>query len=83
MDLLGILEIAGRAQELVKLVRAEPLPDWSTNEAAFERHFGVPHEAYAEVAARLDPLQAALLHRTLAVNPEAAVLWVLSMEEVE
>ena len=83
MDLLGILDAVGHARELVRLARAAPLPDWDTDEQAFFRHFGAPHEAYAEIASHLSPEQSALLRRTLAVNPEAAVLWVLSMEEVE
>lgn len=86
MDLLGILTMADRARELVRLgttlARGDPLPDWASDEGAFLRHFGAPHEAYVEIVEHLLPEQVELLHATLEVNPEAAVLWVLSMEEI-
>lgn len=83
MDLLGIIEAADHAREVARLVRGEPTPAWATDEEAFLRHFGVPHEAFAEIVSHLSPEQSGLLGRTLEVNPEAAVLWVLAMEEVE
>jgi hypothetical protein len=83
VDLLGIMAAVGHARELVRLARGEPLPDWATDEGAFFRHFGATHEEYAEIVAHLSPEQVELLHQTLAANPEAAVLWVLAMEEVE
>jgi hypothetical protein len=83
VDLLGIMEAVGHARELVRLARGEPLPDWATDEEAFFRHFGSTFEEYAEIVAHLSPEQVDLLQQTLAANPEAAVLWVLAMEEVE
>lgn len=82
MDLLGIMRAVEHARELVRFARGEALPDWASDEEAFLRYFGEPHEVYAEVVSRLTPEQAAVLDQTLAVNPEAAVMWVLSMEEV-
>jgi hypothetical protein len=82
VDLLGIMKMVGHAREVVNLVRGEPQPDWASDEEAFHRHFGVSSEAYAEIVGHLQPEQTELLRRTLEVNPEAAVLWVLSMEEV-
>jgi hypothetical protein len=74
VDLLGALHQA---------LSSETGPDWLSDEDAFCRHFGVPYEDFAEVASCLDQGQRDLLDRTLEVNPEAAVLWVLHMEEVE
>lgn len=82
MDLLGLFEAVGHAREALRLVREGPPPEWVTSEVAFQRHFGATLEEYQEIAARLDPGQTELLDRTLAVNPEAAILWVLSMEEM-
>jgi hypothetical protein len=83
VDLLGIMSAVGHARELMRLARPEPLPAWATDESAFYRHFGTSHEAYAEIVSRLSPEQSELLERTMTVNAEAAVLWVLAMEEVE
>lgn len=79
MDLLRALEVARQARDLVRDAAA---PDWASDEEAFFRHFGVPHEAYEAIVAHLGPDQERMLGATLAVNPEAAVLWVLSMEEL-
>lgn len=51
------------------------------DEGAFLAHFGVPFEEYAEMVSMLSQSQLDLLRATLDVNPEAAVLWVLAMEE--
>lgn len=79
MDLLRFARIAG---QVGGVVRAAQLPDWAVDPGAFHAHFGVPHEAYAEIVSLLSPEQAALLEQTIAVNPEAAVLWVLHMEPI-
>jgi hypothetical protein len=55
---------------------------WSRSEEAFEDHFGA---SYAELASKVTELnadQSARYAATLAVNPEAAVLWVLAMNVV-
>lgn len=81
MDLLGAIQAAREVRNAAhQLVRQEH--DWETDEGSFLRHFGVPVEDYAEIVARLSDEQAQLLDATLAINPEAAVLWVLAMEEV-
>jgi hypothetical protein len=81
VDLLGALDAARGLREFVRRAGG-PQPDWATEPAAFERHFGVPIQAYAEIVAHLNPEQEKLLLETLDVNPEAAVLWVLAMEEI-
>jgi len=78
MDLLGTLSAA---RQLMNEVRRPSYP-WENDEGAFLAHFGVPFEEYALVVAHLDDGQRALLARTLDVNPEAAVLWILAMEEL-
>jgi hypothetical protein len=82
LDLLGILKAADHAREIAHIVGGDPPPDWATSEEAFLRHFGVIVEEYRDVVSCLSPEQAQLLERTLAVNPEAAVIWILSMEEL-
>lgn len=82
MDLLGILRTAGTVVDLLGGGPGSDCP-WATDEKAFLRHFGIAHEDYIEITKRLSNEQHDLLHRTLNVNPEAAVLWILSMEEVE
>ena len=72
MDLLG-------AQE--PLAYAPEQQAWEVDEGAFHTHFGVPFEEYAGVVSMLTQEQLKLLRATLAVNPEAAVLWVLAMQE--
>lgn len=86
MDFLGALHSTiGAAHDLRAIMRrsGEGSPDWLSDEEAFLRHFGVPHEAFEEVVAHLDERQLRLLESTLEVNPEAAVLWILAMQEVE
>jgi hypothetical protein len=83
MDLLGLAVAAGHARELFRAVSGEKLPGWATDEESFLTHFGASYDEYLEIVARLSPDQSRMLGETLAVNPEAAVLWVLAMEEVE
>ena len=64
------------------LVGGIPDAPWLHDEAEFLRHFGASYADYAEVVNRLTRSQAVTLERTLAVNPEAAVLWVLNMDLV-
>ena len=45
--------------------------------------FKVGSKCTINTVTHLSPEQAKLLHQTLAVNSEAAVLWILAMEEVE
>jgi hypothetical protein len=83
VDLLGIMAAVEHAREIARLARGTTLPEWDSDPQSFLRHFGATHEEYAEIVSHLSPEQVELLHNTLAVNPEAAVLWVLAMEEVE
>jgi hypothetical protein len=82
MDLLGFL---GAAKQALDYIRPDPNHDvdWITDEKAFERHFGAPYEAFLEIVEHLSPDQKKLLDATVKVNPEAAVLWILAMEETD
>jgi hypothetical protein len=55
---------------------------WETDELEFERHFGCPYEEFLLVLGHLSKDQYQLFERTVAVNPEAAVLWILAMDVV-
>ena len=86
MDFLGALHSTiGAAHDLRAIMRrsGQGSADWLSDEESFLRHFGVPHEAFEEVVHHLDENQLRLLEATLEVNPEAAVLWILAMQEVE
>lgn len=82
MDLLGAWAAANHLRNLAREVNRESYP-WEHDEVAFMRHFGVEFEDYAAIVGHLSEEQHALLEATLAVNPEAAVLWVLAMTELE
>jgi len=82
VDLLGAIGAARQIRDVARRAIAGD-PAWAVDEETFFRHFGVPHEAYAEIVGHLQPAQLDLLEATLEVNPEAAVLWVLAMQEVE
>ncbi|HVP24127.1 MAG TPA: hypothetical protein VMS77_09485 [Conexivisphaerales archaeon] len=83
MDLLSVLRTAQGIGEAAKIFTpAELQATWITDKESFFRHFGVSPEAYAHVLELLSPEQLDLYERTLAVNPEAAVLWVLAMDEI-
>jgi hypothetical protein len=81
VDLLGTLEAARHLRDFAREVRRETAP-WENDEVAFHAHFGVPFEAYAELVQHLNEQQQELLKATINVNPEAAVLWILAMEEM-
>jgi hypothetical protein len=82
MDLLGFL---GAAKQALEFIRPAPgyEANWANDENEFERHFGVPYEVFLEIVEHLSPDQKKLLDATANVNPEAAVLWILAMEEVD
>lgn len=83
MNLSSILEAAGHVREIARLAQDGPaVPAWITDEEAFFRHFGATVEEFEAVVEHLSPGQTDLLRRTLVVNPEAAVIWILSMEEL-
>jgi hypothetical protein len=81
VDILGALTAAHHLRGLVSEVRRGPQQDWEKDESAFLTHFGAPFDEYALIVSHMSDDQRALLEKTLAVNPEAAVLWVLAMEE--
>ena len=82
MDLLGLIGTAQRALSLFGGSPGSGEP-WAASEAEFERHFGAPYAAFVEIVQHLNQNQEALLRATLEVNPEAAVLWILTMEEID
>jgi hypothetical protein len=55
---------------------------WARSEEAFTDHFGASYEELASKVTMLSSDQASRYAATLAVNPEAAVLWVLAMSTV-
>ena len=55
---------------------------WASGEEAFERHFGAEYECFTTILQHLDEEQGARFDATMRVNPEAAVLWILSMDMV-
>jgi hypothetical protein len=56
---------------------------WAAGEEAFEAHFGLPYALFTEILQHLDGEQGERFDATMKVNPEAAVLWILSMDVVE
>jgi hypothetical protein len=82
MDLIGAL---GTFEKVLDLFAGSPAPHepWAASEEAFGQHFGDSYEDFMALVGCLSPEQASLLEKTLEVNPEAAVLWVLAMEPVE
>jgi hypothetical protein len=79
MDFLNLIGAANRALSFLGSDIDEP---WASSEQAFLTHFGVPYEAFLEVIQHLSPRQEEVLHATFEVNPEAAVLWILAMDEI-
>jgi hypothetical protein len=55
---------------------------WARDEIAFEQHFGASYEEFATKVTLLGSDQHARYTATLKVNPEAAIVWVLAMNEV-
>ena len=82
MDLLNAL---GAIRKTLDFFAGTPDSDepWAVSEEAFEAHFGGSYEFFVEVLQHLDEEQSARFDATLKVNPEAAVLWILSMDVVE
>lgn len=79
MDVLGFI---GAARHALGFIGNAEEP-WATSEEAFYKHFGASYEDFSEIVKHLTPYQEDLFHATFEVNPEAAVLWILAMEEVE
>jgi len=86
LDLARLIEVAGDAgdvwQRAKTLLRRRGHPEWAQDEESFYTHFGVHYEDYLATLEHLSDEQRVQLDATLAVNPEAAVLWVLHMEEI-
>ena len=54
---------------------------WARSNDAFEEHFGARYEDFASKIPLLSGDQGRKYEATLKVNPEAAVLWVITMNE--
>ena len=82
MDLLNTI---GTIRKVLGLFADTPDSDepWAADEESFESHFGQSYEYFVEILHHLDEEQVGRFEATLKVNPEAAVLWILSMEPVE
>ena len=82
---MGAAEVVGIAHQILKLFEGEKIAvaePWARDERTFEEHFGAPYEAFVARVPLLSADQATRYAATLEVNPEAAVLWVLSMSDV-
>lgn len=79
---MALLEMLSKAWRLVGSndEHAEP---WANDEEAFENHFGVDYEGFAEAVRQLDRAQHDLYEKTLEVNPEAAVAWIVFISSDE
>lgn len=77
-------DIVGVAHEILKLFEGEESvgEPWARDENMFQEHFGVPYEEFAARIPMLSADQSVRYTATLKVNPEAAVLWVISMDNV-
>lgn len=59
------------------LLQSKPVEPWAADEGAFYEHFGYLYPDFAELVSALDQANNQLYEKTLEVNPEAAVAWVL------
>jgi len=78
-------DVVGIAHQILKLFEGEKIATdepWARDEALFEQHFGCPYEVLVAKVPMLSADQSKRYEATLKVNPEAAVLWVLAMENV-
>ena len=82
MDLLNAL---GAIRKTLDFFAGTPdsSETWATSEEAFESHFGSSYEFFVEILQHLDEEQGAKFDATMKINPEAAVIWILSMDVVE
>lgn len=55
----------------------EVIEPWAEDEQKFEEHFDCTYSDFAEAVAGLHREEDDLYRKTMKVNPEAAVLWVL------
>jgi hypothetical protein len=55
----------------------EHVEPWAEDELSFEDHFDVPYHEFSDHVSQLSRADFELYEKTLQVNPEAAVLWVL------
>jgi hypothetical protein len=80
VDLIRAIDAVRGVGDVARSLASPPDAPWLSDEASFFKHFGVEYPAYVEFLALLSPDQLDLYERTMQVNPEAAVLWVLAME---
>jgi predicted RNA-binding protein (virulence factor B family) len=82
MDLLTGLSTVHKALEALTSNQSSG-ESWASSEEAFEQHFGASYAYFKEILGHLSPEQNLRFERTLQINPEAAILWILAMEAVE
>ena len=80
---MGLVDIAQGLEGLLSLFKDEENINepWARSKDEFANHFGQSYEEFAVKLTRLSADQHARYAATLAVNPEAAVLWVVMMSE--
>lgn len=80
---MGLVDIAHGLEGLLSLFKDEENINepWARSEELFIAHFGQSYEEFAVKLTQLSGDQHARYEATLAVNPEAAVLWVVMMNE--
>ena len=82
MDLLNALGAIRRTLDFFAGTPDSSEP-WAASEEEFETHFGLPYALFSEILQHLNREQGERFDATMKVNPEAAVLWILSMDVVE
>ncbi len=81
---MNLVDIAQGLQGILHLFAGsdEAQEPWAQDEQLFAEHFGATIEEFAEKLALLNVDQQRRYEKTLEANPEAAVLWVIMMQDV-
>lgn len=81
---MNLVDVAQGLQGILTLFagHSEAQEPWAQDEVLFADHFGASIEEFAEKLALLNVDQQRRYEKTLEVNPEAAVLWVIMMQDV-
>lgn len=79
MRLVELVSAAHLAAQAVRSTRAVDEP-WLHDEELFFQHFGSTYDDFWDVVQHLNQDQQDRLWLTMEVNPEAAIIWILSMD---
>jgi hypothetical protein len=81
---MNLVDIAQGLQGILGLFAGheEAQEPWAQDEELFAEHFGATFEEFADKLAMLSVDQQRRYEKTIEVNPEAAVLWVVMMQQV-